>query len=147
MQLQGRARFIGSILIPISVGLGLSALWPVGGLLWWMCFALVTGMLHKFWSFLSMGIIGGILISELQDDEEGVVLDEIQLTIKDMGPLVGKFKDADIHEWIEFADEENVNRAFYVGTVDDESTGGLPEYSIVMPPGIVYQFDMSQAAK
>lgn len=148
MRLQGRARFIGAALIPIFVGLGLSALWPVGGLLWWAVFALILGVLGRVYSFVCSGIIGGILISEHQAGVDEDELDEVELTIREMGPVVGTFKDANIHEWIEFADEDSANKAHYVGTVDDESsTVNLPEYSIVMPPGIVYQFDMSQVDK
>lgn len=150
LRLQGRARFIGAALIPISVGLGLSALWPVQGLLWWAVFALIVGVLGRLYSFISMGVIGGLIISELQDDEddestEGLAFEQIDLTIKDVGPVIGKFMDQEIHEWIEFADETNSNKAKYVGTVDDPSnTTNLPEYSIVMPGGIVYQFDIPQ---
>lgn len=149
MRLQGRARFIGAALIPIAVGLSLTALWPGSSLLWWMVFALISMAIHRVYSLISMGIIGGILIDELgQDDDDGHVLEEVELRIKDHGPVIGTFNDSEIHEWIEFADEKNFNRANYVGTLDDPSnTVNLPEYSIVMPGGIIYQFDMSQVDK
>lgn len=149
LRLQGRARLIGAALIPISVGLGLSALWPVGGLLWWATFALLLSLVAKVYSIFAMGIIAGILHDELheeEDDDDGAVqMDEIELTIKDQGPVIGTFMDHEIHEWIEFADEANANKAFYVGTVAHPSDAtNLPKYSIVMPGGIIYQFDMSQ---
>ena len=151
LRLQGRARFIGAVLIPIGVGLSLTALWPGSDLLCWAVFALITGVIHRLYALVSMGIIGGIVINEIQnenDEDDETIMDEVELTIKDKGPVIGTFMDNEIHEWIEFADESNFNRANYVGTVDDaSSTLHLPEYSIVMPGGIVYQFDMPQVDK
>lgn len=144
MHLQRGARFLGAVIIPVTVGLLLSMLWPVAGFFWWVTFAGLCMIATQFWTTISYIIIGAILMNDLSRQE--ILIPEvpkekyIDMVIKETGPAIGKFKEQDILEWIDFEAFGQVIRAHYLGTVEGEYAVKLPEDSIVMPPGIVYQF-------
>lgn len=53
---------------------------------------------------------------------------------------IAKYKDADIYEWMDFADENNnPQRFFYFGTSDLGKETVIPDGCILIQPGIIYR--------
>jgi len=132
---------VSAILSPVLCWYALMMFTPgLAGFGYWVVFLILSWVGVKV-MFVSSKIIAFFLYIRKLVNQVEEEPSQIELEVLDASDPIGSYLDEDIYEWIDVKVGEEVKRATWKSTFPMDGFQPIPFNCILIPPGLLYEFD------